>query len=203
VTKKGSGRAFIHPLAVVETSRIGAGTRIWAYAHVMPQCRIGKGCNIGEGAFVETSHPIGDHSVIKNGVAVWEKVRLEDRVFVGPSAVFTNDRIPRADPRFKRAAALWETTRVRTGASVGANATILSGVTLGRWCLVGAGAVVTRDVGDHVLVLGNPAQPAGFVCECGLRISTNLDCRCGRRYRRKGSGLALQGRRRRVSRGSR
>ena len=131
---------FIHPLALVETRRIGAGTRIWAYAHVMSQCRIGRECNIGEGVFVETSYPIGDHVIIKNGVAVWERVRLADRVFVGPDAVFTNDRVPRADPRFKSGTALWETTRVRSGASIGANATILCGVTLGRWCLVGAGA---------------------------------------------------------------
>jgi len=157
----------------------------------MSQCRIGRDCNIGEGVFVETSFPIGDHVVIKNGVAVWEKVRLADRVFIGPDAVFTNDRVPRADPRFKAGAALWEVTRVRTGASIGANATILCGLTLGRWCLVGAGAVVTRDVGDHVLVLGNPARPAGFVCECGRKLPETLACGCGRRYRRRGPALVL------------
>jgi acetyltransferase-like isoleucine patch superfamily enzyme len=181
---------FVHPLAVVETRQIGAGTRIWAYAHVMPQCRIGRECNIGEGVYVETSHPIGDHVVIKNGVAIWEKVHLADRVFVGPSAVFTNDRLPRADPRFKAASDAWETTDVKTGATIGANATIVCGVTLGRWSLVGAGAVVTHDVADHVLVLGNPARAAGFVCECGRRLPKALTCRCGRKYRRRGSTVA-------------
>jgi UDP-2-acetamido-3-amino-2,3-dideoxy-glucuronate N-acetyltransferase len=181
---------FIHPLAIVECDSIGEGTRIWAYAHVMRQCQIGRDCNLGEGVFVETSHPIGDHVVIKNGVAVWEKVCLEDRVFVGPSAVFTNDRLPRADPRFKSGIDAWHPTRVQTGATIGANATIVCGITLGRWSMVAAGAVVTRDVADHVLVMGNPARPAGFVCECGLRLPARLECRCGRRYRRSGQGLS-------------
>jgi UDP-2-acetamido-3-amino-2,3-dideoxy-glucuronate N-acetyltransferase len=182
---------FIHPLALVETSRIGPGTRIWAYAHVMERCRIGRGCNIGEGVFLETSEPVGEFTVIKNGVSVWDRVRLEDRVFVGPAAVFTNDRAPRADPRFKAGPELWEPTRIRTGASIGANATILSGITLGRWCLIGAGAVVTRDVPDHALMLGSPARECGFVCECGRRLPESLGCPCGRRYRRRTSGLSL------------
>lgn len=181
---------FIHPRALVETDRIGRGTRIWAYAHILPQCRIGKDCNVGEGVFVETSYPIGDHVVIKNGVCIWEEVRLADRVFVGPGVVFTNDRLPRADPRFKATRERWVPTRVRTGASIGANATILCGLTLGRWCLVGAGAVVTRDVPDHAIVLGNPARAVGFACECGRALLGSLKCGCGRRYRR-GRGLGL------------
>ncbi len=176
-----------HPTALVESADVGEGTRIWAFCHVLPGARIGAHCNLGDHCYVEGGVWIGDHAVIKNGVSLWEGVTLESHVFVGPNAAFTNDRIPRV----RALRADWERsiTLVREGASVGANATVVAGVTIGRYALVGAGAVVTRDIPDFCLALGNPARPRGFVCRCGLRLTFIADqaaCRCGRGYRREG-----------------
>lgn len=175
--------AKIHPQALVETDRIGAGTRVWAFAHILPGARIGQDCNIGDHSYVEGGVAIGDEVVIKNGVSIWDGVTIEDRVFVGPNAAFTNDLMPRA----KVVRAEYQRTLVREGASLGANATLVCGITVGRYALIGAGAVVTRDVPDFGLVVGNPARLAGFVCRCGDRLvfrEAEADCACGRRYRR-------------------
>lgn len=165
--------ASVHPDAVIhETAEIepgaavGAGTRIWRSAHVRTGAAVGRDCNIGANVFVDKNVRIGDRVKVQNNVSVYEGVELEDESFVGPAAVFTNDRNPRATGQWQLAA-----TRVARGASVGANATLVCGITLGEHSLVAAGAVVTRSVLPHQLVQGNPARPAGWVCRCGVVVS--------------------------------
>jgi acetyltransferase-like isoleucine patch superfamily enzyme len=172
---------FVHALALCESDDVGPRTRVWAFAHVLAGARVGADCNVGDHAFVEGGAVVGDGVTIKNGVLLWSGVTVEDGVFLGPGAVFTNDAGPRA-PHPKGPAG-WRPTRVRHGATVGANATVLSGLTIGRWAMVGAGAVVTADVGDHALVVGNPARRAGWACECGRTLPQGLACPCGRSYR--------------------
>ena len=182
---------FKHPMALVESEDIGAGTRIWAFAHVLKGARIGKRCNLGDHVFVESKVRIGDDVTIKNGVAVWDCVTLEDRVFVGPNAVFTNDKNPRI--AFHKDPDEFLPTLVREGASIGANVTIVCGVEIGRHAFIGAGAVVTKDVEDHAIMVGNPAHKVGYMCECGNKISAELSCECGRSYLREGGRLSLAG----------
>ncbi len=150
---------FAHPQALIESSRIGAGTRVWAFAHVLPDATIGRECNICDHVFVENDVVVGDRVTIKCGVQLWDGVTLEDDVFVGPNATFTNDPFPRSRQRPEG----YARTLVRAGASIGANATILPGLTLGRGCMVGAGAVVTHDVPSNAIVAGNPARIIGYV----------------------------------------
>lgn len=145
---------FIHSSALCESSHIGSGTRIWAFVHVLAGALIGSDCNICDGVFIENDVRIGDRVTIKNGVQIWDGVRLEDDVFVGPNATFTNDRFPRSRVPMLSV----PETFVRRGASVGANATILPGLNIGEGAMVGAGAVVTRDVPPGVVVVGNPAR---------------------------------------------
>ena len=178
---------FVHPQALVETEDIGEGTRIWAFAHVMKGAIIGKNCNIGDHAFVESNVTVGDGVTIKNGVAVWDGVSLGDHVFVGPNAVFTNDLNPRAE--IKKTREQFVRTEVHEGASIGANSTIVCGVTLGRYAFVGAGTVVIRDVPAYALVVGNPARQIGFMCQCGERLPESLACACGQRFERDEEGL--------------
>jgi UDP-2-acetamido-3-amino-2,3-dideoxy-glucuronate N-acetyltransferase len=150
--------AFVHPQAICETDRVGGGTRVWAFAHVLPGARIGGECNLCDGVFVENDVVVGDRVTVKSGVQLWDGVRLEDDVFVGPNATFTNDLFPRSRQ--------WQdehpTTTVRAGASIGANATILPGLEIGTGAMVGAGAVVTRSVPAHAIVVGNPARIVGY-----------------------------------------
>lgn len=176
---------FCHPLALVESSAIGEETRIWAFAHVQRGAVIGRCCNVGDHCFVESGVVLGDEVVVKNGVALWEGITVGDRVFIGPNAAFTNDTAPRA----KVFHAEGERTLIREGASIGANGTILCGITIGRYALVGAGAVVTRDVPDFALVYGNPARLHGWVCRCGKALefgdAAAAACSCGRAYRKE------------------
>lgn len=156
-----------HPTAVVESDDIGEGTRIWHFAHVRKGSKIGKNCNLGKSVYIDTGAEIGDNVKIQNFVSVYKGVKIEDDVFVGPSATFTNDLYPRAF--------IWDEehvapTLVRRGASIGANSTIICGTTIGEYAMVGAGSVVTRDVHDFALVLGNPANFTGWICYCGKRL---------------------------------
>ena len=171
---------FVHERALCDSEDIGPRTRVWAFAHVMPGARIGADCNVGDHAFIEGGARIGDRVTIKNGVAIWDRVTVEDEVFLGPNMVFTNDLRPRAG--FKTSAEQWLPTLVRRGATIGANATIVCGVTIGVAAFVGAGSVVVRDVPAHGLVVGNPARRSGWVCACGERLTAPLACTCGRRY---------------------
>lgn len=145
---------FRHPQALVESERIGRGTRVWAFAHVLPGATVGEDCNICDHTFIENDVVIGDRVTIKCGVQVWDGVRIEDDVFVGPNATFTNDPFPRSREHLDA----YPPTVVRSGASIGANATILPGLTIGRRAMVGAGAVVTRSVPANAVVAGNPAR---------------------------------------------
>jgi UDP-2-acetamido-3-amino-2,3-dideoxy-glucuronate N-acetyltransferase len=173
---------FVHPQGLCESTQVGEGTRVWAFAHVMEGAVVGSGCNVGGGAFVETGAAIGDRVTIKNHVLVWDKVTVEDDVFLGPNVVFTNDMRPRA--AFKMPPEAFLPTLVRRGASIGANATIVCGVVIGEGAFVGAGSVVTRDVPSYAVVVGNPAHPMGWMCACGERLGDDLRCACGRSYRR-------------------
>lgn len=149
---------FVHDLGLCESAHVGAGSRIWAFAHVLPGARIGRNCNICDHVFIENDVVIGDRVTVKSGVQLWDGIRLGDDVFVGPNATFTNDPYPRSR---KRPASFSE-THVASGASIGANATILPGVTIGTGAMIGAGAVVTRDVPPRAVVVGNPARIVGY-----------------------------------------
>ena len=173
---------FVHALALCESDQVGPRTRIWAFAHVLAGARLGADCNVGGHAFVEGGAVVGDGVTIKNGVLLWSGVTVEDGVFLGPGAVFTNDATPRAASR--KGPAGWRATLVRRGATVGANATVLSGLTIGCWAMVGAGAVVTGDVPAHAVVVGNPARQTGWACRCGQTLAGDLTCpACGRAWR--------------------
>jgi acetyltransferase-like isoleucine patch superfamily enzyme len=150
---------FAHEKAIVESKKIGHGTRIWAFAHILPGARIGRECNICDHTFIENDVVIGNRVTVKCGVQLWDRVRLEDDVFIGPNVSFTNDSFPRSKKKPER----FEKTVVCRGASIGANATILSNITVGRNAMVGAGSVVTRDVPPNAIVQGNPARIEGYV----------------------------------------
>ena len=150
-----------HPLAEVESTNVGEGTTVWAFAHVLSGARIGRDCNICDHTFIENDVVLGDRVTVKSGVQLWDGVRIEDDVFIGPNATFTNDNFPRSkqhQPPGKRPC-----TTLRAGSSVGANATILSGITVGERAMIGAGTVVTRDVPPDTIVTGNPARIVGYV----------------------------------------
>ncbi len=150
---------FVHERGLCETDQVGGGTRIWAFAHVLDGARIGTDCNICDGVFVEGGAVVGDRVTVKCGVQLWDGVELEDDVFIGPNATFTNDRFPRSRQWIEQ----YPRTVVRANASVGANATILPGIEIGRGAMVGAGAVVTRSVPPNAIVTGNPARIKGYV----------------------------------------
>lgn len=150
---------FIHANALVESSQLGSGTRVWAFAHVLPGAVIGEECNICDHVFIENDVRVGNRVTVKCGVQLWDGVTLEDDVFVGPNATFTNDLFPRS----RQAPVEFARTVVRRGASIGANATLLAGISIGENAMVGAGAVVTKDVPANAIVLGNPARVRGFV----------------------------------------
>ena len=162
---------FVHPSACVdEGAKVGEGTKIWHFSHVMLRATIGQNCSLGQNVFVANNVTIGNGVKIQNNVSVYEGVTLEDWVFCGPSMVFTNVKTPRsANPR--NTSDDYQATVVKRGASIGANATILCGTTIGEWAFVGAGAVVTKDLPAFAVVAGVPARLVGWACECGARIS--------------------------------
>jgi acetyltransferase-like isoleucine patch superfamily enzyme len=170
---------FVHERGLCESDTVGPGTRVWAFAHVMAGATVGHDCNICDHAFIETGAKLGDRVTVKNAVLIWDRVTIEDDVFVGPGVVFTNDLDPRAAD--KKSPEHFLPTLVARGASIGANATIRCGVTVGEAAFVAAGAVVISDVSPRALVGGNPARQLGWVCDCGARLGDSLMCRrCGR-----------------------
>ncbi len=163
---------FAHDTAIIEpNATIGSGTSVWHHAHVRDGAEVGSSCVLGKGVFVDTGVAVGDRCKIQNNVSVYNGVTISDDVFVGPAVTFTNDLVPRAF------ADTWEitATSVGRGASIGANATIVCGSSLGEFCMVGAGSVVTRDVRPYSLVMGNPARFHAWVCRCGQVISREID----------------------------
>jgi acetyltransferase-like isoleucine patch superfamily enzyme len=179
---KGSA-VFIHPRALVDQDvRIGSGTRVWAFAHLFKGAVVGQDCNICDHTYVEGKVRLGNRVTLKSGVYLWDGVVVEDGVFIGPAAVFVNDLRPRSR------SASWKCsdTLLREGCSIGANSTVLAGIQIGRFAMVGAGAVVTRDVADFALVVGNPARFRRWLCRCGQNLAFRKNsavCECGRRYR--------------------
>lgn len=182
------GDVRIHPTALCESPRVGPGTRVWAFAHVMPGAIVGSDCNLCDRTYIDDGATLGDRVTVKNGVSVWERVTLHDDVFVGPGVAFTNDRVPRAGV-FRTRPERYAPTVVRPCAVLGANATIVCGVVVGTHALVGAGSVVTHDIDDHAIVVGAPARQIGWICECGGRLDADLRCRCGLVYRRIRCGV--------------
>jgi UDP-2-acetamido-3-amino-2,3-dideoxy-glucuronate N-acetyltransferase len=184
---------FKHESAVVdEGAQVGLGTKIWHFCHISAGARIGADCVLGQNVYVAPTGVVGDRVKIQNNVSIYDGVTLEDDVFVGPSAVFTNVLHPRAEVSRKHA---YSSTRVCTGATIGANATVLCGTTLGRYAFVGAGAVVTRDVEPFALVAGVPAARIGWACRCGERLDDTaaaIACPCGRRYRLDGDARLVE-----------
>lgn len=176
----GSMRDFlVHPTAEVQTPNVGEGTTIWQHCVLLKGARIGRNCNINYNVFVENDVVVGDNVTIKSGVQLWDGIRIEDNVFVGPNVTFTNDMLPRS----KRRPEAFLVTQVKEGASIGANATIMGGLTIGCYAMIGAGSVLTRDVPDYTLWYGNPAVFKGYVCQCGQKITDPLVCMdCGKRY---------------------
>jgi UDP-2-acetamido-3-amino-2,3-dideoxy-glucuronate N-acetyltransferase len=174
---------FIHPNALVDAgAHIGPRTRVWAFAHIVKGAVIGEDCNICDHTFVEGKVRIGNRVTLKCGVYLWDGLVLEDDVFVGPCAAFTNDLRPRS----RQHPLEYPTTTLKEGCSIGANATILPGITIGRCAMVGAGSVVTRSVPDFGLVVGNPARLHGWVCRCGKKLGAftadSVACLCGKSY---------------------
>jgi len=176
---------FKHPTAVVESEEIGEGTRIWHFAHIREKAKIGRNCNIGKCVYIDTGVEIGNNVKIQNFACIYRGVKIEDDVFIGPAVTFTNDLYPRAF--------IWSEekiipTLVKKGASIGANSTIICGITIGEYAMVGAGSVVTRDVPPFGLAYGNPARLKGFVCYCGKKLNEVVEendvmiiykCSCG------------------------
>jgi acetyltransferase-like isoleucine patch superfamily enzyme/dTDP-4-dehydrorhamnose 3,5-epimerase-like enzyme len=148
-----------HPTAIVETEHIGEGTQVWAFVHILPGARIGVDCNLCDHVFIENEVVVGDRVTIKSGVQLWDGIRIDDDVFIGPNVTFTNDRFPRS----KKYPSKYEKTLIQKGASIGANATLLPGITVGHNAMIGAGAVVTKDVPPNAILFGNPAKITGYV----------------------------------------
>lgn len=177
---------FVHPQGLCESDQVGAGTRIWAFAHVLPGAVVGRDCNVCDGAYIESGAVVGDRVTVKNQVMIFEGVTVEDDVFLGPGVIFTNDMKPRA--HIKRSGDALSPTLVRGGATLGAGSVVVCGTTIGEHAFVGAGCVVTRDVAPHAFMVGNPGRRIGWACTCGERLPDSLDCAvCGRRFEPAGS----------------
>lgn len=170
---------MIHPTAEVQSINIGKGTDIWQFCVILEHAVIGKNCNINFNVFIENDVFIGDNVTIKSGVQIWDGVRIGNNVIISPNVTFTNDLIPRS----KRYPNRFLTTKINEGASIGANSTIIGGITIGKYAMIGAGSVVTKDVPDYTLWYGNPAVYKANICECGEKLPKNLKCsRCSTSY---------------------
>lgn len=183
------GDYFVHESSYVdEDVEIGEGTKIWYFCHIQRGAKIGMGCSLGQNVNISNNVKIGNGVKIQNNVAVYEGVEIEDDVFCGPSCVFTNDLTPRS--KYPKGHENYKKTLIKHGASIGANATVICGHTVGEWALIGAGAVVTGDVPAHALMLGVPAVRKGWVCECGEILESGLKCKaCERKYQEEENGL--------------
>jgi acetyltransferase-like isoleucine patch superfamily enzyme len=183
-------RYYAHPTAVVESDAIGEGTKIWHFAHVREGSRVGKNCNLGKSVYIDIGAEIGNNVKIQNFVSIYKGVTIEDDVFIGPSATFTNDLYPRAF--------IWDEehvvpTRICRGASIGANATLVCGITVGEYAMIGAGSVVAEDVRPFALIFGNPAEQKGWVCYCGRRLQrTAREDSCKAVYRCEACGKDVE-----------
>lgn len=173
---------FVHESSYIDDNVIiGEGTKIWHFCHIQKGAQIGENCSLGQNVNISNNVKIGDCVKIQNNVSVYEGVELEDYVFCGPSMVFTNDLTPRS--KYPKGTAGYKRTLVRHGASIGANATIVCGNTIGKWSMIASGAVVTKDVPDYALMAGVPAKQIGWVCECGKPLKDNYKCNeCSREY---------------------
>lgn len=180
---------FVHESSYVDDDvKIGKGTKIWHFSHILKGAEIGANCSLGQNVNVGNNVKIGNGCKLQNNVSVYEGVELEDYVFCGPSMVFTNDLTPRA--KYPKGSAGYKKTILKEGATVGANATVVCGHNIGRWAMIAAGAVVTSNVKDHALMAGVPARQIGWVCECGARLDGSLKCReCSREYYETEEGL--------------
>lgn len=163
-------RRMIHPLAQVQSNNIGIDTKFWQFVVVLKEARIGDNCNINSHVFIENDVKIGNNVTVKNGVQIWDGITIEDNVFIGPNVTFTNDLIPRSKQFLEK----FERTTIKKGASIGANATIIAGITISEYAMIGAGAVVTKSVGMNELWFGNPANLRGYVTEKGRLLDLNL-----------------------------
>ena len=177
-----------HSTAIIDDDvNIGENTVIWHFSHVMKNAKIGSNSILGQNCFIGSKAEIGDNVKIQNNVSVYDNVILENNVFCGPSSVFTNVINPRSFIERKNE---YKTTIVKEGASIGANATIVCGVTLGKYCFIGAGSVVTKDVPDYALIYGVPATIKGWICECGEKLDKEYKCsRCNKHYKKEGTQL--------------
>jgi acetyltransferase-like isoleucine patch superfamily enzyme len=177
----------VHPLGLCESDQVGTGTRVWAWAHVLPGAVVGDDCNICDHAYVEGGARLGNRVTVKNAVLVFDGVDVGDDAFLGPNVLFTNDLRPRA--HVKKGPEALVPTVVGEGATLGAGTVVVCGTTIGRHSFAAAGSVVTRDVAPHSFVAGNPAVHRGWVCVCGERLDADLRCACGRGYELTGTGL--------------
>lgn len=181
---------FVHESSYVDTDvEIGEGTKVWFFCHIQKGAKIGKNCSLGQNVNISNNVKIGNGVKIQNNVAVYEGVEIEDDVFCGPSCVFTNDLTPRA--KYPKGHENYKKTVIKHGASIGANATVVCGHTVGEWALIGAGAVVASNVPAHALMIGVPAVRKGWVCECGELLKDGFTCsKCRRKYVETDEGLA-------------
>lgn len=162
---------MIHPTAEVQSLNIGKGTQVWQFCVILKNAVIGKNCNINFNVFIENDVVIGDNVTVKSGVQLWDGLIIENNVCIGPNVTFTNDFMPRSKQSYKMLR-----TNVKEGASIGANSTIIGGINIGRYAMIGAGSVVTKDIPDHTLWFGNPATLKGYVCQCGNKLDENFYC---------------------------
>ncbi len=176
---------------ICDDEKIGEETKIWHFCHIQSGAEMGENCSFGQNVNISNNVKIGNKVKVQNNVSIYEGVELEDYVFCGPSMVFTNDLTPRA--KYPKGNAGYKRTLLKEGATVGANATIVCGHEIGKWAMIAAGAVVTKDVPDYALMAGVPAKQMGWVCECGEVLSDNLECEsCHREYEEHTDGLKLK-----------